>query len=635
MKSFRSFAKRLSMNILLIVSILFVVSLVIVAFSSHYLMSEEAEKTSSYVLQSTILDVEKDIQSVESSILSMSWVVEENRTDEDYMYHIVRKIVDENDIIVGCAIAFDSCCFEGRHYFAPYCYRDEDSSRIVSMQLGTEQNNYFTQEWFDVPHVTGKDHWSEPYFDEGGGKIMMTTFSHPLKDNSGKVYAIFTADISLEQISKKVSSIHPYEHSHSTLVSAQGHYLSEGWEAGLREETVFTTAEKVDDPRVMEISNSMMAGDSGTMRYSNKGQVGFAVYGPLSNGWSMAITCEYRDVLERTSKMHMILIIVGIIGLLVMFIICYKRISQLTQPITEFSVSASNMAKGNFHAIIPEVKSNDEIKRLSKSLLWMQDSINKYIAKLSKTTTANERMESELSIAQKIQAGMLPRNFPEDSRCDIYAYLEPAREVGGDLYDFLVKDDEYLRFAIGDVSGKGVPAALVMAITCATCRFFSGLGLPMNELVIRLNHFLSQSNDYNMFVTFFMGRINLETKTFEYCNAGHNPLVVIPPSPNEKPYYLKAQTNIALGVFDGFEYKMETLALAPGTKLLLYTDGVTEAENISKEQFGEERLLEILSMPEIRNMKSKEIIETVCNEMHKFTGGNEQNDDITILAISI
>lgn len=635
MRSFRSFAKRLSMSILLIVSILFIVALVIVAFSSHYLMSEEAEKTSSYVLQSTILDVEKDIEAVESTVFSLSWLADENRGNEEYLYHITRKVVEESNIIVGCAIAFDSCCFEGRHYFAPYCYWDEDSSKFITKQLGSEENDYFTQEWFEVSRRTGQDHWSEPYFDEGGGKMMMTTFSHPLKDNTGKVYAIFTADISLEEISEKVSSIHPYEHSHSTLVSAQGHYLSSGWEAGLIEETIYTTAEKVEDPRVMEISNSMMAGDSGTMRYSNKGQVSFAVFGPLSNGWSMAITCEYRDVLERTSKMHMILIAVGLIGLLVMFVICYQRIRQLTQPITEFSVSASNMAKGNFHAIIPEVKSKDEIKRLSDSLLWMQDSINKYIAKLSKTTSANERMESELNIAQKIQLGMLPHDFPKDSRYELYAYLEPAREVGGDLYDFLLKDDKYIRFAIGDVSGKGVPAALVMAITRAACRFFAGLGLSVDKLVTQLNNSLSQGNDYNMFVTFFMGRINLETKVFEYCNAGHNPIVVIPPSSNEKPYYLKAKTNIALGIFEGFDYQMETLTLEPGTRLLLYTDGVTEAENISKEQFGEERLLATLSMPEIRTMKPDEIIETICSEMHKFTGGNEQNDDITILAISI
>jgi serine phosphatase RsbU (regulator of sigma subunit) len=136
-----------------------------------------------------------------------------------------------------------------------------------------------------------------------------------------------------------------------------------------------------------------------------------------------------------------------------------------------------------------------------------------------------------------------------------------------------------------------------------------------------------------MFVTLFFGCIDLETKKMEFCNAGHNPIIVIPP--DEKPYYLKANPNMDVGVWNGFEYKSESLDLRPGTKLLLYTDGVTEAEKADKEQFGEERLLQLASKPEFRNLNPDEMVLTVHNAVTDFASGNEQNDDITIFAITI
>ncbi len=632
MLSSKSFSARLSLNVLLIVSILFIVALGIVAFSSHYLMSEEATKSASNILKATILDVEKTLYGIETTVKDASWIVEENENNEQYLYHITKKIVEENPYIIGSAIAFDSCRFEGKHFFAPYSFFDEAQGMIVSKQLGTVENDYFIQEWYAVPAKSGKPHWSEPYFDEGGGKIMMTTYSYPIKDTNGHVYAIATADISLEWLSEKMKGIHPYENSNSTLVSAQGRYLSAGWEAGLVDETIYSMAEKVEDPRAMEISRNMLAGDSGTMRYQNGGQVSFAVYGPLSNGWSMAITCQYRDVLKRTSKMHMVLIAVGLIGLIIMFVICFYTIKRLTKPLTEFSMAAIEMAKGNLNTKLPEIKTNDELRYMHDSIDFMQKSLTKYIEELRLTTSINERMESELNIARNIQLGMLPKDFPNDNRCKLNAFLEPAREIGGDLYDFIIRGN-YMYFAIGDVSGKGIPAALVMAITRSACRFFSSLDLTMDKIVQQLNNCISDGNDLNMFVTLFAGRINLETKKMEFCNAGHNPIIIIPA--NDKPYYYKAKPNLAIGIAENFQYTMEELQLETGSKLLMYTDGVTEAENINFEQFGEERLLNIASAPEFTKYSPNEMIASVNSAIKEFVGDNKQNDDITILAITL
>ncbi len=628
----KSFSTRLSLNVLLIVTIFFIVVLGIVAVSSHMLISEEATRSASNILKASILDIEKTLQTVESTVKDASWLVKENSKDEKYLYHITNKVVDENTNIIGSAIAFDSCYFDGRHFFSPYSYEDPETGELKSKELGSVENDYFTQEWYVEPKKSGKPHWSEPYFDAGGGEQMMTTYSYPIKDSTGNIYAIITADISLEWLSKKVDDIHPYEHSHSTLISAKGKYLSAGWQANMTDETAYSYAEKMDDPRILEISKNMLAGDSGTMRYMVDNKLSFAVYGPLSNGWSMAINCEYRDVLERSSKMHVVLILVGLIGLLVMFIMCYFKIRQLTQPIKEFSKSAHSIAQGNFNAQFPKVKSKDEILTLRDSLEEMQKYIVTYLEQVETATSAKKRMETQLYIGQKIQEGMLPKNFPNDSRCSLNARVVPAKEVGGDLYDFTINGNR-LYFSVGDVSGKGVPAAFVMAITRVMCHLFADLGLPVKDVATRINNSIAKNNDANMFVTLFFGCIDLETKKMEFCNAGHNPIIVIPPDGN--PYYLKANPNMAVGVWGGFDYKGENLDLRPGTKLLLYTDGVTEAEKADKEQFGEERLLQLASKPEFRNLNSDEMVSTVHKAVTDFAGGNEQNDDITIFAITI
>lgn len=619
----KSFSSRLSQIILLIVSILFIVMLGIVSFSSHALIAEEATRGASNILKATILEVEKEFEKVESTLQSVAWMVYEHQDEDDVLYMITHEIVNRHPNIFGSAIAFVPGYHQGKHYFSPYSYKDAQTGEIHSMQLGNDEYDYFEMEWFKVAYDTKKSHWSEPYFDEGGGEMMMSTFSMPLFDLQGNVFAVITADVPIDQMREKLNAIHPYEHSHVLVASHSGKLFNEK-DTSI---TLFSLAEKIDDPRVEEFSKAMVEGKSGYSRFFYDGVLSFVIYGPLENGWSAAISCQYRDVLKRTSQMHIILIIVGLAGLFVMFLICYRTILRLTRPITELSISALNMAKGNFQAQLPEIKSHDEMMLLHDSFLYMQKSLTHYIDELKTTTAQNVRMEGELNVARNIQMGMLSRDFPSN----LYAFLEPAKEVGGDLYDFFVKD-KTLYFTVGDVSGKGVPASLVMAITRAAFRFIAGLGVPMNEVISRINDSVAAGNDTNMFVTMFVGRINLETGACEYCNAGHNPIIVLPP--DEEAYYLKAKPNLAVGLFDGFPYQEEKLSLKKGTRLLLYTDGVSEAETRQKDLYGGDRLI-AWSRQADRKMNNQDFVNGLYAAVKAFTDGNEANDDITIMSFTI
>ena len=459
----------------------------------------------------------------------------------------------------------------------------------------------------------------------------MSTYSIPLYDRSGKIYGVVTADISLEWLRKKILSIKPYTNSYTILIGRSGAYISHYDESKILNETIFTTAVESEDSTTAILGKEMLAGHSGVLSFKNKSTNAFVVYGHLSNGWSAAIICPYKDVFARTMKMNIVIILVSAFGLFALFILCLTAIRRLTKPITEFSQSALEMAKGDLKTKLPVIKSKDEMKQLHDSFEFMQKSLTDYIDKLKTTTAANERFVSELNIARSIQMDMVPQVFPDRKDLDLYAIMKPAKEVGGDLYDFFIRDG-ILYYAIGDVSGKGVPAALFMAITRAAFRCITTIDLSMAKIVSMINDYVSDGNDNNMFVTFFAGTINLTTREMHWCNAGHNPIVII--SPSGKAEYIQSKPNLAAGLFNGFKYEDESMTLERGSRLVLYTDGVTEAENAKKDFFGEDRLIEWAGST-ASSEPSKEAIEQLMKKITNFTAGNEQNDDITIMSIDI
>ena len=636
MKGPKSFSTRLSLNILIVTSVIFVITIGNAAFSSHLILAEEATKSAENLRDASIARIENVLQGVEMSVIGSAWLVNENIDDEEYLYHITQKLVEENPHIIGSAIAFEKNFFKDKYYFSPYSYRDFNTGKILSKQLGNTQYDYFYLDWFQIPYLLEEPCWGEPYFDEGGAEFKMATYSYPLKDAAGKVFAIITADISLSWISELLSSIKPYPNANVMLVSRNGSFINQNLGTDIGGETIFSTLyySTARDKNIEKMAVAISRGETGTMQYKRGNKMAFAVYAPLSNGWKACISCDYREVLARTTKLQLILLLLALLGLAILFILSYLAIRKLTKPLTEFTKSVNSVAKGDFDAKLPDIKEEDEIKRLRDSFESMQISLKDYISELKDTTAAKEKYQSELNIASKIQQAMLPTDFAVCEQIGLLAIVSPAKEVGGDLYDFFVDGGKTLYFAVGDVSGKGIPASLFMAITRASFRFIAKMGLPLNEVVSKMNNALADNNTTGMFVTLFVGKVDMDTGRFEYCNAGHNPIVVIPP--HEKAAYLKAKPNLAAGLIQDFPYQLETGHLDRGTRLVLYTDGVTEAERADKQQFGEQRLLE---WADGMSAKDVEWTENACGDLYdtvkRFTDGNEQNDDITIMTIDI
>ena len=324
--------------------------------------------------------------------------------------------------------------------------------------------------------------------------------------------------------------------------------------------------------------------------------------------------------------------IVFIVGLTSLFIFCTWAIYQMVRPLRQFTESVISIAEGNLDAPLPTIHSEDELLQLRNSFEHMQHALKQHINDLQMTTASKERLQSELKIAHDIQMGMIPTAFPQRQDLDLFASMTPAKEVGGDLYDFIIEGDQ-LFFIIGDVAGKGVPASLYMAVTRTLFRNLAGNYQSAANIVREMNHAIASTNDSYIFVTVFVGVLDMKTHYLTYCNAAHNAPVMI--TTEGECSLLEVETNLPIGVEDRYNYNEQQVDFPPGSALLLYSDGLTEAmyssNDGSRKLFGEQRVLHDVE----KNYKASaiEVIDFLKQHVAVFADGTEQSDDLTMLFV--
>ena len=323
--------------------------------------------------------------------------------------------------------------------------------------------------------------------------------------------------------------------------------------------------------------------------------------------------------------------------LTVLFILIYIAVlhHQLIRPLVLVTKETASFArhKGELSGLLTKVKGRDEIAILARAVEQMSVDMHHYIADLTHATAEKERLSAELDVATQIQANMLPRIFPpyaDHPEIELFASMDPAKEVGGDFYDFFMTDSDHFAIIVGDVSGKGVPAALFMVVAKTLLK---NVGLQESSparIFEKVNDQLCEGNDAGLFVTCWMGILTLSTGDLVFANAGHTSPVIFHEGRVE---YLTVKPNLMLAGMQGMKYKEHHTQLAPGDRIFVYTDGVTEATNTANELYGENRL--ILCMANKRTLSAKELLEAVRDDVNQFVGSAPQFDDITMLELSI
>ena len=329
---------------------------------------------------------------------------------------------------------------------------------------------------------------------------------------------------------------------------------------------------------------------------------------------------------------NMLLISFAIIAITIILYIFFVR-KMVTKPVGKLTAFTQEITKtGTFENQHIDIKTGDEIESLSRSFNFMLAELENYIANLSRVTAEKERIGAELDIAKHIQASMLPcifPAFPERKEFDIYATMEPAKEVGGDFYDFFMVDDTHLAIVMADVSGKGVPAALFMVIGKTLIKDHTTPGRDLGKVFTEVNQLLCESNSEELFITAFEGVLDLVTGEFVYVNAGHEMPFICKAGGDFEPYKIRA--GFVLAGMEGMKYRAGSMTLEPGDKIFQYTDGVTEATNLQNELYGMNRLGAILN--KVKGGTPNDILPAIKKDIDEFVGDADQFDDITMLCL--
>ena len=505
-------------------------------------------------------------------------------------------------------------------------------------------HDYFKHEWYVEGMKHNEGYWSNGYsFEMGGERVLICTYAKPIYDAKGSMVGVYAGDLSLDmlhdyllskdlkantegliKVPRKLEG-NPRQWVRSIIVDRNGNYVSHPDKERMLRDNFFEAISQKADTVAERVVSEMKAGKKRSAELKVDGVPSTVFYSPLEkSGWSLVVILPKVRYYIVVFGFCIILTLFLLLSLAVVYHICSITIRRSTRPLQVLASSADEVAKGNFNAPLPDIRHQDEIGLLRDSFGNMQHSLRQYIDELKTTTAQKSAIESELSVARRIQMSMLKTETPHLPDLMIKATLTPAKAVGGDFYDFFVRDN-CLYFCIGDVAGKGVPAALVMTTACGGFRLLSESESEPVRIVSRMNEMIIRNNSITIFVTFFAGVLNLETGHLRYCNAGH-----IPPLVNGE--VLPVNSNLPIGALSDWEYTTQEADLAPGSTLFLYTDGLNEAEDAQNHMFGKKRILEVVQSAQ---QEPQTLIERMKQAVADFVGDTEQSDDLTMLMIHL
>ena len=586
-----------------------------------------------YVVDGIVGKIESMLWAVHISAANNRDEVERNLGSPEQVFDALEREISVNQLL-GCFAAFEPDYFKGQgRWFEAYVYR-ADSSRYDRQQIGSPSHDYFNGPWYkkglsrdrkDLGYLTS------PYFDNSVDSSMYCSYVLPIFDRQGRKVGVYGIDLNYLWINKVIAEVEKiikrefFDIDESIqdrdgVINFSVQFIDSKGNRVLGSDSLDINILKAEQEQVF--SNLGMRDLKGTPYYVN--------YKPLPyTDWTVAVI-QHRDlVFTWGGVLSFFIAFCMVVGSLVILFFTSWSIRRATKPLGFLSDSAQEVAKGNFDAPLPTFRHNDEVAQLRDSFGTMQQSLKQYMEDLKASTTAKAALESELNIARDIQLSKVPTEFPQRPDFDIYASMTPAKAVGGDLYDFFVRDNELL-FCLGDVCGKGVPAALFMMETRSLFRAYAADEDRPDRIVLKMNKTLNEHNESLMFVTLFVGILDLTTGELRYCNAGHETPLVI----NKELSQLPFDGVSPVGLIPTPPYVMQTVHIEPHTTILIYTDGLDEAMTADKEKFGHKRVFnEVNRAIQDGQTGPKELIERMKQAVRNYVGDAEQSDDLTMLAI--
>lgn len=512
-------------------------------------------------------------------------------------------------------------------------YSGKSEQGEFSFKTQEIEDFYQKYPWFKAVPKEEKTFWSEPYIDKNHDEdIWVVTCLFPFKfKNSDDYNGLVAVSVDLKAIQDKLKKYSEEYNGKFLLLSQQGLYIVHPDPQIQLKKTIYDLAREYNLPQLKMTGDELKNGRFGQFLMSHSSVYGSSViffYLPVPEiNWGVCLVFSQDAFFQPFKSFHWKILIVLILGLIVLFSVISLICHRSTKPLLDLSKIALQYGQGDFSAALPEAKSQDEIGVMTVAFHKMRNNLLHYIEMVKQGVAEQQKTKSELEIANNIQQSVLPTDFPLHPAFEVSGSMSPAKGVGGDFYDAFFIDDKHFAVVIADVSGKGIPAALVMMITKALIKTIAKTGASAAEIMNLVNNELCLNNKSAMFVTAFLGILNIATGKLEYVNAGHNS-----PFYRDKKGYrmMESEHDIVLGGLDNISYHQKSIQMKPGERLFLYTDGVSEAQNQKGEFYGEKRLVDILSQ---YSQSPEDTLRFVSEDVEKFVDGAERSDDITMLEL--
>ena len=503
---------------------------------------------------------------------------------------------------------------------------DQNADISAAEDNGEVYADFRDSGWYRLAMEKEKPCFTDVYEDSFGRGLTISCAA-PFYDASGKAAGVVAMDILIADLYDRVVELDLGENAYAFLVDSKGNAIAP--------EAAISSIQ--DDPDMDQTVRSEILNRRTGVEMAQTGT--YYAFTPITSvDWMLCIHVPQELILAPVKTMDSIVLTLILVFLAVVLVILLLVLSaarkfsaKLTEPLIELGKDVGVISGGNldYRAV---VRNNDEIGDLAIRFNEMADSLKKYIKHLTTVTAKNERITAELTLATRIQADMLPHifpAFPERSDLDLFASMTPAKEVGGDFYDFFFIDDDHLCLVIADVSGKGVPAALFMMVSKIVLQSSAMLGISPAEILKKTNDSLCANNQEEMFVTVWVGILEMSTGKLTASNAGHEYPVIR--HADGKFELFKDKHGFVIGGMEGVRYKNYSVQLEPGAKLFVYTDGVPEATDADNQLFGTDRLVEALNQdPEASPEK---LLKNLRRAVDDFVKDAEQFDDLTMLCV--
>lgn len=576
---------------------------------------------------------------------------------EAELYELLRRNVESDPLIYGSCIAFEPGAFVGAHagdaasasplpvaegpterpdprLFCPYVFRGERG--LVRMDVADAYDYLDPKwEWFNTPRQTLRPFWTEPFFDDGAGNVEMVTFVSPFL-NDGRFRGTVNVDVRLDDLRPRaMRDVDPKVTLY--CLSSRGTFIIWHDAEISMDDTIFTIAERFGRPEIADLGERMIAGERGSARVRDltSDLPYLAFFAPIPTaGWSLASVMSEEEVMAPVYAALKRRAFVGVSLIAMVVVIVMGMSTWIIRPVGKLAEAVNQLSAGNLSAAALGVTSRDEIGQLAIAFNSMVEQLRSHIEALTRETTARQAVEAELQVARAIQSAMLPQlfpPFPDRSEFDLHAVSAPARYVGGDFYDYFFISDDVMTVVIADVSGKGVPAALFMAVTRTIIRdvaLNAGGEASPAAVMARTNDTLLREDLGGFFVTLFIAQYNTKTGEIQYANGGHPPPYRI--DNHGDVHTFGEVTGTIVGVLDEQTFENRLERLLPGERLVLFTDGVPDARCSNGSFYGSTRFE--ASLAECRNAQARSTCEELMNTLNRFQA-EEPHDDITLVVL--